>query len=204
MGETGEPPPHPVSHLCQHRKRGVYGCLSCDTVSMSGLLTALPKLRDVCTGEAVPMSLWGGFEPAPFPRACFFFPGPSPLDRKLPVLIAREEGTVVPASASTCIRSHSWETMSTLSRALNLQSPPHGHRASRNRPKGRSTTGPRALEKSQTLVARVSFLEVSRNRSPRGVVKPYERGSLVRIKHPKFIFYVQQLKYFCYPKGWMP
>lgn len=72
-----------------------------------------------------------------------------------------------------------WETMSTLSRALNLQSPPRGHRALRNRPKGRSTTGPRALEKSQTLVARVSFLEVSRNRSPRGAVKPYESVSLV-------------------------
>lgn len=77
-GDWGAPP-HPVSHLCQHRKRGVYGCLSCDTVSMSGLLTALPKLRDVCTGEAVPMSLWGGFEPAPFPRACFFFLGRVPL-----------------------------------------------------------------------------------------------------------------------------
>lgn len=72
-----------------------------------------------------------------------------------------------------------WETMSILSRALNLQSAPSGHRASRNRPKGRLTTGPRALEKSQTLVARVSFLEVSGNRSPCGVVKPHERGSLV-------------------------
>lgn len=87
---------------------------------------------------------------------CFsYFPGPSSLDRKLSVLIAREQGTVVPAGAYTRIRSR----LGDYNHFIEGTEPTvtSMHRASRNRPKGRPTTGPRALESLRHLLHEFRF-----------------------------------------------